>query len=96
MKNYKKGLFVLVLAVLSAVSGFAQTKSVTQKADELFKQKKYIEAAETYENAFKSIKPNRAEKNRVLFQMAECYRFMNYYDKAIRYYKRLVSNKYYF
>ena len=43
MKNYKKGLFVLVLAVLSAVSGFAQTKSVTQKADELFKQKKYID-----------------------------------------------------
>lgn len=95
MKNYKKGLFVLVLAVLYALSGYSQTKSVTQRADDLFKQKKYIEAAETYESAFKSIKSNRAEKNRVLFQMAECYRFMNYYDKAIRYYKRLVTNKYY-
>ena len=44
MKNYKKGLFVLVLAVLYALSGYSQTKSVTQRADDLFKQKKYIEA----------------------------------------------------
>ncbi|MBO4741138.1 MAG: OmpA family protein [Bacteroidales bacterium] len=95
MKNFKKGIFVLALAVLYALSGYSQSKSITQKADELFQQKKYIEAAEKYETAFKSIKSNRAEKNRVLFQMAECYRFMNYYDKAIRYYKRLVSNKYY-
>ncbi|MBR4803453.1 MAG: hypothetical protein IK032_02295, partial [Bacteroidales bacterium] len=75
MKNFKKGVFVLALAVVYAVAGYSQSKSITQKADDLFKQKKYIEAAENYESAFKSIKSNRAEKNRVLFQMAECYRF---------------------
>ena len=95
MKNYRKGIFVLVAAILCAFSGYSQTKSITQKADDLFNQKKYIEAAECYENAFKTIKSNRAEKNRVLFQTAECYRFMQLYDKAIRYYKRLVTNKYY-
>lgn len=95
MKMLKKGIFVLLAVVLCTVSAFSQTKSITQKADELFKQKKYIEAVESYENAFKEVKSNRAEKNRILFQTAECYRYMNLYQKAIRYYKKLVTNKYY-
>ncbi len=95
MKKSKKGLLLLMASLLFASVGFAQTKSLAQKADELFQQKKFIAALEKYEEAYNKITSNKAEKNRCYFQMGECYRLMNNFPKAERVYKRLINNKYY-
>ena len=95
MKTFKKGFALLFLAMIVAASGFAQTKSLAQKADDLFAQKQFIAALEKYEEAYNKIKSNKAEKNRCYFQMGECYRLMNNFPKAERVYKRLINTKYY-
>ncbi len=95
MKTFKKSLLLLVAAFLVAPIAFAQTKSLAQKADDLFNQNRYLEALDAYEEAYNKIRSNKAEKNRVYFQMGECYRLMNNFPKAQRVYKRLINSEYY-
>lgn len=95
MKSACKSTLFLVLSLLFVVNGYAQTKSLAQKADDLFDQKQYIEALEKYEEAYNKITSNKAEKNRLYFQMGECYRLINNFPKAERVYQRLISSKYY-
>ena len=96
MKVFKKGLFVLATAFFCVAIAFGQKKSVAVKADNLFDQKRYVEALESYQSALKAVKSNRAEKNRINFQIGECYRLMNNYPKAELMYNRLIRNaKYY-
>lgn len=93
MKMLKKGLLLLV-AVLSMASGAQAQKSLAQKADDLFDQNRFVEALEQYTKVYERIKDNRAEKSRVYFQMAECYRLMYDYPRAERIYKRLAGDGY--
>lgn len=95
MKSAYKSSVLLVLSFFIIASSLAQTKSLAQKADDLFDQKQYIEALEKYEEAYNKITSNKAEKNRLYFQMGECYRLINNFPKAERVYKRLISSKYY-
>ena len=95
MKTSQKSLLMLAVSLFLATFGYAQTKSIAQKADDLFDQKQYIAALEKYEEAYNKITSNKVEKNRVYFQMGECYRLMNNFPKAERIYKRLINNKYY-
>lgn len=95
MKMFKKSLLLLAVSLFFASVGFAQTKSLAQKADDLFNQKQYIAALDKYEEAYNKISSNKAEKNRCYFQMGECYRLMNNFPKAERVYKRLINQKYY-
>ena len=46
------------------------------------------------QKADEKIKDNKAEKNRVYFQLAECYRLMYEYPRAERIYKRLAADDY--
>lgn len=95
MKTFKKGFVLLFVSVIIAQIGFAQTKSLAQKADDLFNQNRYLDALEAYEEAYNKIRSNKAEKNRVYFQTGECYRLMNNFPKAERVYKRLINSEYY-
>ena len=95
MKTAQKSLLLLILSVIFTATAFAQTKSIAQKADDLFDQKQYIEALSKYEDAYNKISNNKTEKNRIYFQMGECYRLMNNFPQAEHIYKRLVSSKYY-
>ena len=95
MKTFKKSLLLLAVSLFLSSVAFAQTKSLAQKADDLFNQKQYIAALEKYEEAYNKISSNKAEKNRCYFQMGECYRLMNNFPKAERVYKRLINQKYY-
>ena len=90
MKTFKKSLLLLAVSLFLSSVAFAQTKSLAQKADDLFNQKQYIAALEKYEEAYNKISSNKAEKNRCYFQMGECYRLMNNFPKAERVYKRLI------
>ena len=95
MKTAKKSILLLTLSLFFATVAFAQTKSIAQKADDLFDQKQYIAALEKYEEAYNKVSSNKTEKNRIYFQMAECYRLMNNFPQAEHIYKRLISSKYY-
>ena len=95
MKTFKKSLLLLAVSLFFAATAFGQTKSLAQKADDLFNQKQYIAALQKYEEAYNKISSNKAEKNRCYFQMGECYRLMNNFPKAERVYKRLINQKYY-
>ena len=93
MKTLKKGLLLLISALFVASGAYAQ-KSIAKKADDLFDQYHFYDAAKEYEKAYEKIKDNKAEKNRVYFQLAECYRLMYDYPRAERIYKRLVNDGY--
>lgn len=93
MKNVKKGLLLLVAALTMSMGAQAQ-KSIAQKADDLFDQNRFVEALDQYTKAYEKVKDNRAEKSRLYFQMAECYRLMYDYPRAERIYKRLAGDGY--
>ena len=93
MKTLKRGLTLLVLALVVSLSGQAQ--SVADKADEQFKNKQYRLALESYQKAYDRVSSNRAEKNRIYFQIGECYRLMYNYPKAEHTYLRLIQAGYY-
>lgn len=84
-------LFTFIL--LLNVSLLAQRNS-TEAADTDFEDFKYSEAVDKYKKAYSKVK-NRDEKNRIRFQMAECYRLMNETKRAEPTYKSLVRNDYY-
>ena len=46
MKTFKKSLLLLAVSLFFTSTAFAQTKSLAQKADDLFNQKQYIAALE--------------------------------------------------
>ncbi|MCD4745340.1 MAG: OmpA family protein [Bacteroidales bacterium] len=70
-------------------------KNHAESADIAFKDQKYSIAVDKYKKAYSKIKRNREEKNRVKFQIAECYRYMNNTKRAEANYRGLVRNKYY-
>ena len=94
MKTLKKGLLLLFAAMFCIAGATAQKKSIAQKADDLFDQYRFYDAAQEYEKAYEKIKDNKAEKNRVYFQLAECYRLMYDYPRAERIYKRLANENF--
>ncbi len=63
-------------------------------ADKDFENHKYIIAAEKYGKALKKIKKDVEERNRINYQLAECYRLTNNYRRAMNQYKRMVRAKY--
>ena len=87
--------FIIFLLVGLSVSGYAQRRSLTELADEAFESKQYTTAVDLYKKAYTKVKGNRQEKNRIMFQQAECYRFMDDKKQAIKTYQRLVKAKYY-
>ncbi len=94
MKMIKKGLALLIVAILFAGTAAAQN-SVAATADQQFQNKQYILALESYQKAYDKVGSNRAEKNRIYFQMGECYRLMYNYPKAQHTYRRLIQAGYY-
>jgi len=89
---------LLPLIVFSLVMSFQvhaqQKRNYTQEADQAFEDKMFNLAIEKYEKAYSKVKKNRVEKNRILFQIAECYRLTNNWKKAEQQYKRLDKANY--
>jgi len=70
----------------------AQNKR-TEAADSDFENFRFALAIPKYKKAYSKTKGNKNEKNRISFQLAECYRLTNQASRAAAYYKRLVSAK---
>mgnify|MGYP006054875027 FL=1 len=65
---------IFFFLIVASVNVFAQKRSLTEIADEAFENKQYVTAVDLYKEAYTKIKGNREEKNRIMFQQAECYR----------------------
>lgn len=79
-------VFMLLLSCFNAIS----QKNLTTTADQAFKNMQYSTAIEKYKEAYKKIKKNKVEQNRVLFQLGECYRKTNNAKLTESTYKKLI------
>ncbi|MHC1707034.1 MAG: OmpA family protein [Bacteroidales bacterium] len=95
MKMLRILLPLLLMGIFFSNPTFAQQKrNYTQEADQAFEDKMFNLAIEKYQKAYSKVKRNKVEKNRILFQIAECYRITNNWKKAESQYKRLDKIQY--
>lgn len=92
----KISLYLLGILFISAMlipnQLMAQDKK-TEAAELAFKNHQYSTAVKKYKRAYRKVK-DKDEKNRISFQIAECYRITNNMRLAGPAYKRLINLKY--
>ena len=94
MKNISR-IFIITLMVLVAFNQAAgQKRSFIRSADDAFADERYSIAVEKYQKAYTKLKKNPVERDRISFQMAECYRKIGDIKRADIQYKRLIKNGY--
>lgn len=91
--RYSFTLLTLLIFFIGTGQAAAQNKQ-TKAADDAFTDQQYSLALEKYQKAYSKVKKNRDERDRISFQMAECYRLMNNTKRAEVSYKRLIGDKY--
>ncbi len=91
--NHLIRLFGILLLVSFTFSVAAQNKFV-KAADDAFSDQMFLLALQKYQKAYSKVKNNKAERERISFRMAECYRMMNNTKKSEVAYKRCITAKY--
>lgn len=95
LKNVQMKIYSLLLLFLLSISCsniFAQSRAL-RAANAAFDNMQYSLAAVKYKKAYSKAK-NKPDKEKISFQMAECYRIMNNTKKAEAGYKRLVKTNF--
>lgn len=82
-----------IFLVLPVSDADAQSRR-TQAADDDFNNMRYSLAIPKYKKAYARAKRNKLERNRITYQMGECYRLMSQPKKAEAFYKRLTRTNY--
>ena len=90
-KFFRISVFILIVLALPATLP-AQSKKA-EAADAAFKNMMYNTAIKKYKKAYSKVK-DKGEKNRILFQLSECYRIVNDNKMGEGTYKRLFTVKY--
>jgi peptidoglycan-associated lipoprotein len=83
----------ILIGLLVSFESYGQKKK-TEAADKAFTDQQYFIALDKYKKTYSKIKNNKAEKSRVAFQIAECYRFINDFKRAEPAYKRVIRMEY--
>ena len=93
MKRY---ILIILSALFIFMSSdiYAQRRNPAKNADMAFERKQYTEAVDRYKKAYRKVRRNKDERNRISFQMAECYRLIGLTKRAEPYYKRLLKTEY--
>ena len=93
MKRY---ILIILSALFIFMSSdlYAQRRNPARNADLAFGRKQYTEAADRYRKAYRKLRRNKEERNRVTFQLGECYRLIGLTKRAEPYYKRLLKTEY--
>jgi len=91
--NHHLPLFLIVLFFPISIVLNAQERK-TLSADEDFASMRYSLAIPKYKKAYSRVKKNKLEKDRITFQLAECYRLTNEPRRSEAFYKRLVRSGY--
>ncbi len=93
--NFSKLVLFFFFALILSIGVQAQkTRYYAKSADEAFEDQKFALAVERYQKIVNKVKNNKAEKDRIYFQIAECYWHMTEYKKAKAQYKRLIRSNY--
>ena len=82
---------LILIFMASAPGSFAQNK-FSKAADAAYTDQMFLLALQKYQKAYSKVKNNKAERDRISFRIAECYRMMNNTKKAEASYKRLINN----
>ena len=90
MKRYIVVLLTLLVICLDT-DLYAQRRNPAKNADLAFGRKQYYEAVDRYKKAYKKTKRNKSERDRISYQMGECYRLIGLTKRAEPYYKRLLK-----
>ena len=93
MKAYKAFILTLFVTIFFSHNIFAQ-KNYTEEADKAFGLEQYNNAVEKYKKAYSNV-TNKPEKNRILFQIAECYRMTGNSKNAEQAYLRVIKLNYF-
>jgi len=94
MKAYKAIILTFIISSIISLTATAQ-RNYTQEADDAFKLEQYNLSIDKYKKAYTKVKQNRAEKNRILFQIAEANRMMNNTKNSEIAYKRAIKVNYF-
>jgi len=86
-------LIITIIFSLAAFPVFAQNNRALRAADDAFYNMQYNVALSKYKKALSKAK-GKPDKEKISFQMAECYRITNNTKKAEPAYKRLSKTKY--
>ena len=94
--SMKRYLLIILSALFIFMSTdlYAQKRNPAKNADLAFGRKQYTEAVDRYKKAYRRVRHNKDERNRISFQMAECYRLIGLTKRAEPYYKRLLKTEY--
>ena len=94
MKRY---ILIIMSALFIFMNGdlYAQRRNPAKNADLAFGRKQYTEAADRYKKAYRRVRRKKKdERNRISFQLGECYRLIGLTKRAEPYYKRLLKTDY--
>jgi len=94
MHLIKKLTILILVSLVVSATAVGQRKNYARAGDEAFEDHKYVLAIERYKKAQGKIKNNKAEKDRVAFHLAECYRLTGNPKAAKAQYKRLHKTGY--
>jgi peptidoglycan-associated lipoprotein len=86
--------YVFVVVLLFNLNNSTAQKNFTVEADAKFANEAYYSAIDLYKKADVKAKNNPAEKARICFQLAECYKLLVEPEQAQTYYNRCVLLKY--
>ena len=85
-------LLIIFIACLASLPAFSQNRYI-RVADDAYSNLQYNVALTKYKKALSKTKA-KPEKEKISFQMAECYRMINNTKRAEAAYKRLVKTKF--
>lgn len=94
MKLFTTLCAFFALTMLISVSDVKAQKNFGQEADKAYDTEQYSVAIDLYKQAYNKVKKNKAEKARILFRLAECYRMTNNSKQAANWYQRVTKAGY--
>ncbi len=89
----RKQIFLFALAVFGVQVVFAQADRLVKEADNLFKNEAYYGAIDAYKKAYAKV-TSADEKARILYQIAESYRFVLDYEQQVVWYNKALKANY--
>ena len=92
--NSPKIILILTGLIMLSVNVSAQKRTFTRVADEAFQDQRYSIAIEKYQKAYTKARKSPTEKNRITYQLGECYRLTGDSKRAKIQYKRLIRDGY--